>query len=79
MNSGSLAPRPRAGTPAVSNSSSAHPRPSPATARPPLNRSSVAIRFASSTGTWNGATMMLVPSRMRSVLAATYVSVSIGS
>ena len=51
----------------------------PAMSRPPLNWSRVASRRARMTGLWNRASSTLVPSVIRLVRAATYVSVSIGS
>ncbi len=59
------------GTLAVSNSWGIHPWPSPAITRPPLNWSSVANRRASTTGGCSSASMILVPSLMREVSAAT--------
>ena len=73
------APRSENGTPTASASSRSQPTPTPRITRPPDSTSVVATRFASCTGLWSGSTTIPVPSRSRSVWAATNVNSSSGS
>ena len=67
------------GTPKAGLRDSSLPMPKPATTRPPLSTSSVASAFASCTGLRWGSTNTAVPSRTRSVTAATHESRLTGS
>jgi hypothetical protein len=73
--------RPRSwnGTPRAANSASSQPTPTPRISLPPERLCSVASSFASGSGCRIGNTITLVPSRTRSVTAATQVRVSTGS
>ncbi len=61
------APRRSKGTPAAAYSSGIQPIPRPTFSRPPDSTSSDVSAFASSAGAVNGAQMVAVPSRIRSV------------
>ena len=65
------APRSVVGTPNPSNSSSRQPMPRPRISRPPDSRSTVAASSARRSGSNIGASSTPVPSRIRSVRAAT--------
>ena len=64
------APRRAYGTPAAVCSSGSQPIPRPTVSRPPHRTSSDARDLARTAGAVNGAQMVAVPSRMRSVQAA---------
>ena len=72
-------PRRSNGTPAAAYSCGIQPIPSPTVSRPPETTSSDVSVFASSAGAVNGAQMVAVPSRIRSVTAATSASGTTGS
>ena len=69
------AARPAKSAPVRANSSGSQPTPTPSRSRPPLSACRVAACLASRTGSCSGRMRTEVPSRTRSVTAATYVSV----
>ena len=71
-------PRSLNGTPSAANSGSSQPTPTPMMSRPPERLCSVDNSLASGSGWRIGSTSTLVPSRTRSVTAATQVRVSTG-